>query len=89
TIDKPRVRLCVSDEGPGIEPAEREKVFEIFYQSQSAREARRAGTGIGLAIVREYVQAHRGSVHVEASTLSATGASFVVDLPLDLRKESV
>jgi len=89
TIDKPRVRLCVSDEGPGIDPAEREKVFEIFYQCQSDRAPRREGTGIGLAIVREYVQAHRGGVYVEASTLNVTGASFVVDLPLDLRKESV
>lgn len=88
-FNSPFARLRVSDQGPGIDPAERDKIFEVFYQGQSAHEGKRAGTGIGLAIVREYVQAHRGSVRVEASPLGATGASFVVHLPLDLRKESI
>jgi two-component system, NtrC family, sensor histidine kinase GlrK len=81
-------RLTVSDQGPGIDPAEREKVFEVFYQGRAAHEGRREGTGIGLAIVREYVQAHRGSVRVESSALGPAGAAFIVELPLDLRKET-
>ncbi|MDQ4146329.1 MAG: HAMP domain-containing histidine kinase [Pseudomonadota bacterium] len=83
----PHASLIVSDQGPGIDPDEREKIFEIFYQGRAAREGKRSGTGIGLAIVREYVQAHRGSVHTKPSGLSPTGTSFIVELPLDLRKD--
>jgi two-component system, NtrC family, sensor histidine kinase GlrK len=82
-------RLEVADQGPGIDPAERERVFEVFYQGRAAREGKREGTGIGLAIVREYVQAHRGTVRAEPSLLGLTGTTFIVELPLDLRKESV
>jgi two-component system sensor histidine kinase GlrK len=79
--------LRISDQGPGIDPAERDKIFEVFYQGQAAHEARRSGTGIGLAIVREYVQAHRGIVRMQPAISWSTGSCFVVDLPLDLRKE--
>jgi two-component system, NtrC family, sensor histidine kinase GlrK len=82
-------RLEVADQGPGIDLAERERIFEVFYQGRAAREGKREGTGIGLAIVREYVQAHRGTVRAEPSPLGLTGTTFIVELPLDLRKESV
>jgi two-component system sensor histidine kinase GlrK len=85
---KPYARLQVSDQGPGIDPAEREKIFEVFYQGRAAHEGKRSGTGIGLAIVREYVQAHRGTVRAQPSALHPTGSCFVVELPLDLRKQS-
>ncbi|MDQ3730864.1 MAG: HAMP domain-containing histidine kinase, partial [Pseudomonadota bacterium] len=82
-------RLEVADQGPGIDLAERERIFEVFYQGRAAREGKREGTGVGLAIVREYVQAHRGTVRAEPSPLGLTGTTFIVELPLDLRKESV
>jgi two-component system sensor histidine kinase GlrK len=82
----PHACLEVSDQGPGVDPLESEKIFEIFYQGRAAHEGKTSGTGIGLAIVREYVQAHRGTVHAAPTTLCSAGTSFVVELPLDLRK---
>jgi two-component system, OmpR family, sensor kinase len=51
--------LEVEDRGPGIAPAERERVFDRFYRGERAGEG---GTGLGLAIVRQIAQAHGGSV---------------------------
>jgi len=74
-----RVRLSVTDDGPGIPPRDRERVFERFVRLDSARTHEGTGAGLGLAIVRGIVQAHGGTVWVEDG---APGASFVVDLPL-------
>ena len=72
------VRLCVSDDGPGIAPAERERVFERFTRTDAARASADGGSGLGLAITRWLVDLHGGTVHV-ADT--ATGCTLVVDLP--------
>ena len=70
--------LEVEDEGPGIPPAERERVFDRFYRGQRVAEA---GTGLGLAIVRRIAQAHGG--HVELLEGSAgKGLLTRVSLPL-------
>ncbi|CAG4889563.1 sensor histidine kinase [Paraburkholderia gardini] len=55
------VTLMVSDDGPGIAPEARSRVFEPFYRASADTE----GTGLGLAIVREIVQAHRGEITLE------------------------
>lgn len=67
--------LCVEDDGPGIEPAEREKVFEPFVRLDPSRDRATGGCGLGLAIVRSIAQAMGGSVRCEASELG--GARFV------------
>lgn len=72
------VELTVTDDGPGIPPAERERVFGRFYRLDEARARDSGGSGLGLAIVREAVRAHGGSVAV-ADT--ATGATLLVRLP--------
>jgi two-component system sensor histidine kinase GlrK len=56
--------LDVTDQGPGIEPAERERVFDLFYQGKPARQSAVKGTGLGLAIARQYVELHQGHVAV-------------------------
>ncbi|MGH8030530.1 MAG: sensor histidine kinase [Arenimonas sp.] len=72
------VELVVSDEGPGIAPAERERVFEPFYRLPGASEAD-GGVGLGLALVRQIAVAHGGTAQcVEAA---GAGARFVVRLP--------
>jgi len=71
------VRLSVSDEGPGIEPEEIERVFERFYRGDSAREG--SGTGLGLAIAREIVEAHGSSIDVRSQ--HGLGTTFAFDLP--------
>ncbi|MGI9257762.1 MAG: ATP-binding protein [Gammaproteobacteria bacterium] len=70
--------LDVSNSGPGIDEAERESIFEPFYQGQAAYQAHVKGTGLGLSIVKEYVEAHDGAVEVVDSE---DGAHFRVRLP--------
>jgi two-component system sensor histidine kinase KdpD len=71
-----RLLVRVVDRGPGIAPAEQQRIFEPFVRGE--REA--GGSGLGLAIVRGFVEANGGRVHVES--LPGQGASFVVELPL-------
>jgi PAS domain S-box-containing protein len=71
------VRLTVSDNGIGFDPAHRERIFAPFQRLHGRAEF--AGTGIGLAIVRKIVERHGGRVHAEGRP--GEGASFVVELP--------
>jgi len=57
-----RVSVSVDDDGPGIPPAERERVFERFHRVDSARSREAGGSGLGLAISREIVAAHGGRI---------------------------
>jgi signal transduction histidine kinase len=57
-----RIRFLVEDDGPGIPPQERERVFDRFNRIDSARDRASGGTGLGLAIVRAIAEAHRGRV---------------------------
>lgn len=66
--------LIVEDDGPGVPPAERERIFERFYRG--AHDG--AGTGLGLAIVRWIAHAHHGSIAVADARLG--GARFVLSL---------
>lgn len=72
--------IRVSDTGPGIAPQELTRIFERFYQTDSSRQGgRERGAGLGLAIVREIVLAHGGSLTVQNNP--PQGALFVVKLP--------
>jgi signal transduction histidine kinase len=75
----PSAELVVADDGAGIPPADRERVFDRFFRLQQARDRDSGGTGLGLAIVREVVTAHGGEVWVADS---AAGAEFHVRLPV-------
>ncbi|MGH7579503.1 MAG: sensor histidine kinase, partial [Gemmatimonadales bacterium] len=72
-----RALLEVADAGPGIAPADRERIWEPFVRLE--RSPAVAGSGIGLAVVRELVMAHGGSCRVEDAP--GGGARFVVELP--------
>jgi len=74
------VELRVSDHGPGVPPAQRERIFEPFYRLPGASE-RSGGVGLGLALVRSIAERHGGSVHCEGRPDGAGGASFVLRLP--------
>jgi two-component system sensor histidine kinase GlrK len=67
----------VLDEGPGIPPAEREKIFEAFYRGADIPVSAIKGSGLGLSIVKEYVKLHRGSIEV----LDGPGAHFRLRFP--------
>jgi len=74
-----RVIVRVVDRGPGIPPAQLERVFEPFYRAGTAAGGHR-GSGLGLAIARGFTEANAGSLHVES--LPGQGAAFVFELPL-------
>lgn len=75
-----RLAIDCRDEGPGVAPHDAERVFEPFYQGERQPASARRGNGIGLAIVREYVEAHGGAVHLLPSN---GGAHFRIELPYD------
>ncbi len=63
----------VHDDGPGIEPASTERVFELFYTTKAQ------GTGVGLALARKFVEAHGGSLTVSSGF--GEGTTFTMSLP--------
>ncbi|MHB8522767.1 MAG: sensor histidine kinase [Limisphaerales bacterium] len=75
------VELWVRDDGPGIPPEAKERIFERFYRIDKARSRERGGTGLGLAIVKHIVQTHGGEVRVESEP--GRGATFHVTLPAE------
>ncbi len=74
-----RVLVTVEDDGPGIRPEERERVFDRFFRPHDARERDSGGAGLGLSIVRSIVVAHGGTIDVRDAT--PHGARFEIDLP--------
>ncbi len=70
-----RVRVTVSDNGPGLPPRAHQQLFQPFTGS-----ARPGGTGLGLAIARDLIRAHGGEIRLEHST--ADGTSFRFELPV-------
>jgi signal transduction histidine kinase len=72
--------LVVDDDGAGVPPQERERVFDRFVRLDEARSRDDGGSGLGLAIVRDTVRAHGGSVTVEDAPTG--GARFVVRIAL-------
>jgi DNA-binding response OmpR family regulator/signal transduction histidine kinase/CHASE3 domain sensor protein len=73
------VVISVVDQGPGIPAAERERVFERFYQLEQPAIRNVGGSGLGLAICKAIVEAHGGSIGVTA--VPGGGASFAFSLP--------
>ncbi len=76
-----RLLIRVVDRGPGIPPAQRDRVFEPFYRAGSTSAGHR-GSGLGLAIVRGFMEANGARVSVES--LRGQGTSFVVEFPAEL-----
>ena len=76
-----RVELGVSDDGPGIPPEEREKVFGRFHSVRPEGEDFGSHSGLGLAIARTIVTAHDGTLVATDRTDGKPGARLVLDLP--------
>jgi signal transduction histidine kinase len=77
-------RVAIRDSGIGIAAEELPKLFDKFYQATNASTAHIKGTGLGLALVKAFVEGHGGTISV-ASTLGV-GSIFTVELPLaDIR----
>ena len=76
-VDNEDVRICVSDNGPGISKDDQGRIFERFYKQDRARS--KGGTGLGLAIARHIVEGHGGRIWVESEL--GQGATFCFTLP--------
>jgi signal transduction histidine kinase len=74
-----RIEVQVRDNGPGVPEAFRERVFEPFFRLPGHAE-REGGVGLGLALVKQIVERHRGAVRIDSPP--GGGASFVITLPL-------
>lgn len=73
------ILIDVIDTGPGIAPVDRERVFEPFFSNSTASDTRLRGTGIGLSVARECIEAHHGTIEIVDSDRS--GAHFRLRLP--------
>ncbi|MBN9550197.1 MAG: histidine kinase, partial [Alphaproteobacteria bacterium] len=78
--DARAITLTVDDEGPGIAPDRREILLEPFVRLEPSRNRRTGGAGLGLAIVRNLVEAHGGVI--EIGDAPGGGARFTVRLPV-------
>jgi two-component system sensor histidine kinase BarA len=74
------VQISVADTGIGIPAAERDRVFDAFYQIDSSSTREHGGTGLGLSIVKRLIDAHDGMVRIEDNV--PRGSIFIVTLPL-------
>jgi two-component system, OmpR family, sensor histidine kinase KdpD len=81
-----RLVVRVVDRGPGIPPAQLERVFEPFYRAGTPQGGHR-GSGLGLAIARGFTESNGGRLHVES--LPGQGATFVFELPLAAQQSSL
>ncbi len=81
--DPPFVRISVTDEGIGIPQEYQERVFERFFQVDSASTRRVGGSGLGLAISRSIVEAHGGRIWVQSEP--GNGSTFIFTLPVAAR----
>ncbi len=80
-----RVILSVSDTGIGIPEEDRENIFSRFYRVDKARSREAGGSGLGLSIVHDAVQAHGGSIHVGQN--QPQGSTFTVSFPRPISEE--
>jgi len=76
------VQFIVEDTGKGIESSELEKIFDRFYQIDDSVSREYEGSGIGLSLVKELVELHKGSIKVESEF--GLGSRFIVELPIGI-----
>jgi signal transduction histidine kinase len=82
-VQRDAARFCVEirDEGPGIEPALRERVFDPFYQIDGSATRKHGGAGLGLALCRQFVRLHGGDIQIDSGEPSGTLVRFWLPVP--------
>ncbi len=73
-------QVSILDEGVGIPKKEQDKIFEKFYRSSTAKTKETRGVGLGLTLVKNIVEAHRGSIEVQSE--EGQGSTFTLKIPL-------
>jgi signal transduction histidine kinase len=77
--------VSVADTGPGISPADQERIFEAFQQVDSSVTRKKGGTGLGLSIARRIVELHGGRLWVESAP--GTGSTFSFAVPVRVERQ--
>lgn len=77
------VRICVQNKGPTIPPEKLDRIFEQFYRLDAARSSDTGGAGLGLAIAKEIVELHHGSITAYSEDEIV---KFIIQLPCDCQK---
>ncbi len=77
--DDGRVWVAVADDGPGVRAEERDLVFQRFWRGDGRRARGEGRSGLGLTIVRQIAESHRGEVRLEPN--DGGGSTFTIDLP--------
>ena len=73
------LELAVVDRGPGLKPEDANRIFDRFYRADKGRSRASGGSGLGLPIVQQIVEAHRGDARVE--TAPGEGCTFILEIP--------
>jgi PAS domain S-box-containing protein len=84
---KDKIQVSVSDTGIGISKEEQDKIFDEFYQVRNDQEAKQQGTGLGLSLVKRYIEMHGGRVWVESEGYGK-GGKFSFTLPIKQNLQS-
>jgi signal transduction histidine kinase len=74
------MQTSVADEGIGLEPAQLSRIFDRFYQVDSASTRKVGGSGLGLSICKAIIEAHSGEISAESQP--GLGSTFTFTLPL-------
>ena len=77
--------VVVSDDGPGIAPADQQRIFEEFQQVDGSSSRAKGGTGLGLAIAKRIIEMHGGRIWVESKV--GTGSTFTFTLPARVERQ--
>lgn len=79
--NKNKVKISVTDDGPGIAEVHLDRIFERFYRIDKSRSRDTGGTGLGLAIVKHIIEAHNSKLTVESKIDEGTRFTFILTLP--------
>lgn len=79
-IENEKYKISISDEGEGIPATERKKIFERFYRVDKSRSRATGGSGLGLSIVKKIIEAHEGTIRIEAN--KPKGTKVIIALPI-------
>ena len=82
-----QLQLQVKDSGPGIHPNDLPFLFDRYFQTNSSHKPAEGGTGIGLALCREYAELFGGMIKVESKV--GEGSVFMLHFPLDLQRKTI
>jgi len=78
-LDNGHLELAVIDKGPGLKPEDAKRIFDRFYRAEKSRARVSGGSGLGLPIVQQIVEAHHGTARVE--TAPGEGCTFILEIP--------